>query len=171
MEERKKLIIHDLPDRISSDLFSAIDDNFIVINANMKAARCVGCFRCWLKEPGFCRFADNLETVGQFLLSSEEIIIITEMLYGGMSIPVKRVIDRCIPGVTPFFKKRFGKLHHLQRYKTETSIKTIFYNTKNNTEEEKIQGKAYINAMGINFYSKYNEVLYIDAMDFSGVDL
>lgn len=85
------------------------------------------------------------------MLSSEQIILISEILYGGVSIPVKRVLVRYIPCITPFFKKRFVKLHYLQRYKTETSIKAFYYNTKNNTEEEIKQSKEFIEAVGINF--------------------
>ena len=171
MKERKKVIIHDLPDILSERMFSSLGSDFVVINANAKAAGCIGCFKCWLKTPGVCGFSDKLQDVGPLVLSSKELIIITEMLYGGLSVPVKKIIDRSIPGITPFFKKRFNKLHHLQRYKTQTNIKAIFYNTENITEEEKIHSQNYIDAMGINYHSEHNDVLYLKDMDFSGVSL
>lgn len=170
-DRKKKVIIHDLPQKEANNLFSCLGDDYIVIDANIKAVKCIGCFKCWLKTPGICGFADKLEKVGQMVLASEKLIIITEMLYGGVSIPVKRVLDRSIPGVTPFFKKKNGYLHHLQRYKSETEIKAVFYNSENLTHSEKVQGKEYIEAMGLNFYSKCNEVLFIERSDFDEVIL
>ena len=161
MVDRKKIIIHDLPQAVANALFSSLDSDYIVIDANMKAAKCIGCFNCWLKIPGFCIFRDKLENVGQLVLSSKKLIIITEMLYGGVSIPVKRVLDRSIPGITPFFKMKEGKLHHWQRYKTETEILAIFHNSDNLSDSEKSQGEEYINAMGLNYYSKHNDIYYI----------
>ena len=169
MEKEKKIIIHDLPIEIANNLFSSLDDSYIVFDANQSSANCIGCFECWLKKPGMCKFKDKLEIVGAYILSSKELIIYSTILYGGVSIPIKKILDRSIPGITPFFKKRFGKLHHLRRYKTNTQIKTYFYNVKNNTEEEKNQAKEYIDAMGINYYSSKNEVFYLDDMDFSEV--
>ena len=165
MEKGKKVIIHDLPLDLANQIFDSLSSDYVVFDANLNAARCVGCFECWLKKPGVCKFSDRLEHVGAYILSSERFIIISTMLYGGVSIPIKRILDRSIPGITPFFKKRFGKLHHLRRYQTNTEITAYYYNVQNNTEEEKKHGKEYIDAMGINYYSKKNEVFYIDGID------
>ena len=81
------------------------------------------------------------------------------------------MLDRSIPEITPFFKKKQSQLHHLQRYKTETEITAIFYNADNLTNEDKAQGEAYITAMGLNFYSKHNDVLFIDGMNFCEVTI
>ena len=171
MEKDKIIIIHDLPQNISENLFSSLSDEYVVYDANLASARCIGCFECWLKKPGVCRFPDRLENVGAYILSSKKVIIISTMLYGGVSIPIKKILDRTIPGITPFFKKRFGKLHHYRRYNTYTKITAYYYNTKDISKEEKLQGKEYIEAMGINYYSNENKVFYIDEMDFSEVVL
>ncbi len=171
MDKRKKVILHDLPDDMAKKLFATLADDYLIINANEKAAKCVGCFECWLKTPGVCKFADKFQTVGQAILSSEKLMIVSEMLYGGLSIPVKRLIDRSIPGITPFFKKKRGQLHHLQRYKSETEIKAVFYGTEDFSEEEKLQAIHYIEAMGLNFYSKQNEVIFAKFDDLGEVKI
>lgn len=171
MTTRKKVIIHDLEDDILDEVFSLSSDDYVIIDAKKRASKCIGCFKCWLKTPGVCGFSDRLQNVGQLVLSSEYLIIISEMLYGGVSIPVKKILDRSIPGVTPFFKVKNGQLHHLQRYKSETEIKMIFYNVENISNSEKAQSIEYIEAMGINFYSKQNEVLFISNMDLSEIIL
>ncbi|MGL5123234.1 MAG: hypothetical protein ACRC6K_03610 [Fusobacteriaceae bacterium] len=171
MVKRKKVIIHDLPDILSRELFLFLNDDYKIINANIKSASCNGCFKCWLQTPGICQFKDKFENIGEIIFSSEKLIIITQLLYGGLSIPIKKVIDRSIPGITPFFKKRYGKLHHLLRYKTQISIKTIFYNVKNSSKEEIKQSKNYIEAMSINYNSIQNEIIYIKSIDFSKVSL
>ena len=167
----KKILIHDLPHELSEELFSSFKEDFLIIDANAKAASCIGCFNCWLKEPGLCKFRDKLETVGQLILSSERLIIVSEMLYGGLSVPVKRIIDRSIPGITPFFKKKFGKLHHLERYKTQTDATVIFYNTEDATPEELTQSKEYVKAMCINYHARTHEVQHLKTTDFSEVNL
>lgn len=171
MRKNKRVIIHDLPNEVALKLFVDLDDEYIVFNAKKPAANCVGCFECWLKEPGKCKFDDNLENIGTYILASKELIIFSEVLYGGVSIPIKRILDRSIPGITPFFKKRFGKLHHYRRYQSYTQINAYFYNTKMLDDKELQQVKKYIEAMGTNYYSEKNSVNYISDMDFSEVDL
>ena len=171
MLNRKKLILHDLPQDLAAKTFGGLGDDYLVIDCNLKAAKCTGCFKCWLKTPGICGFADKLENIGQLVLTSKKLIIITEMLYGGVSIPVKRVLDRCIPGITPFFKKKNRQLHHLQRYPLETEITAVFYNAAALSAHEKTQGQEYIQAMGLNFYSKHNDILFVNGTDVSEVIL
>lgn len=169
--DRKKVVIHDLRQDVANTLLGSLSSDYVVIDANAKSAKCIGCFECWLKKPGFCKFPDKLQTVGQLVLSSEKLIIITEMLYGGVSIPVKRVLDRSIPGITPFFKKREGKLHHLQRYKSETEVVAVFYNAENLSDSEKAQGEEYVKAMGLNYNSMHNDIYFINGTDLRGVKL
>lgn len=169
MNDAQHIIIHDLPDRISDNLLKHCSPDTIIFNANQQAARCIGCFRCWLKTPGVCTFSDSLQQVGQLVLSAAQVTIITQMLYGGVSVPVKRVLDRCIPGVTPFFCFKKGLLHHLQRYPNESSMNIIFYNAQQLSKREKQHGAAYAAAMGTNFYAKHQNVLFVNGTDFSEV--
>lgn len=167
----KKILLHDLTPQQEASLVSTLGSDWVIIQANQKAARCVGCFRCWLKTPGVCTFADELEHVGATILSCQQLVIVSQMLYGGVSVPIKRVIDRCIPGITPFFKKRQGRLHHLQRYQSQMAIHAIFYQTHNNCKQEIDHSLQYIQAMGLNFHCKSTKVSLIEDMDFSGVSL
>ena len=171
MDKNKKIIIHDLSFESANQLFDSLSDEYVIFDANKASAHCIGCFECWLKKPGVCKFPDRLKYVGASILSSQQLIIISTIQYGGVSIPIKKILDRSIPGITPFFKKRFGKLHHYRRYKSYTQIKAYFYNTKDVDQIEIDQAKEYIEAMGINYYSKHNDVFYIGSMDVSEVKL
>ena len=171
MIKGKKIILHDLSSEMADELFGNLNDDYIIFDANLSSARCIGCFECWLKKPGVCKFPDRLQSVGSCILSSEKLIIFSTILYGGVSVRIKNILDRSIPGITPFFRKRFGKLHHLQRYKSETEVSVYYYNVKEISQRERQLASEYITAMGINFYSKKNDIHFIEETAFSEVAL
>lgn len=110
-----QVIIHDLDD----DTFGSLQftGKPVVINANDKAAPCQGCFKCWLKNAGYCFISDNLQHVGGIIGSSDTITIISKLTYGCYSSSVKRVLDRGISNSLPFFTYRNWETHHVKRYK------------------------------------------------------
>lgn len=135
-------------------------DNTTIIDAAEPVARCIGCFKCWLKNPGNCAFSDKMEHIGAKLLNACEIIIICKSLYGGFSVNIKRIIDRVIPGVLPFFIKRNNELHHTQRYENSPKIKAIFYNGDEMSEAEREQAKKLLAAVALNFNAESQEVVF-----------
>lgn len=141
-----------------------IDENFqkdnLTFFANDKVAKCVGCFHCWLKNPSVCRFNDGKEKLGSLLATSSDVYIYSKILYGGFSIQIKRLLDRCIPGILPFFKNRNGRQHHKPRYENKPNIHVVFYDIKNNSEEEIELAKNIANAMAINMNAKSCEVIF-----------
>jgi multimeric flavodoxin WrbA len=120
-----KFIIHDLNEQDFSSLRIAKNDD-MVINANMLYAPCVGCFHCWVKSPGTCKINDGLKNNGALLGHCEELIIISQHCYGGYSETVKRVLDRSISTLLPFFTFRSGKMRHRQRYRINRKSFTVF---------------------------------------------
>lgn len=146
----KKYLIHDLPNEEFNKIFGELPD-IIIIDANKTYARCKGCFGCWLKTPGECVLTDGMEHLGTFILTADEITIISKNLYGGFSVPIKKLWDRCIPGVMPFFAKRNNELHHTARYKNRPTLRVYFYNADEMTYDEKALSQKLIVANAINF--------------------
>lgn len=140
-------------------------DGFNIINAKRAYAKCKGCFGCWVKTPSKCVLKDGMQDLGIKILSSDEIVIISKMLYGGFSVEVKRLWDRCIPGVLPFFTTREGKLHHKGRFKNNPKMRFYFYDTKDCTEQEKELAKNLAKANAINFMSVDYDVKFFDSLD------
>jgi multimeric flavodoxin WrbA len=84
---------------------------------NMKLAHCIGCFGCWLETPGICRFR---ETDGQEIIKamirSDTIVLFTPVTFGGYSSQLKRIVDRFLPHLLPYFGVYHGEIHHRPRY-------------------------------------------------------
>lgn len=156
-----RYLIYDFNDKSMDTLLDQFNvGSIFIVNATEPVAKCNGCFKCWLKNPGRCAFSDRMQHIGSQLLSSKEIIILCKSLYGGFSVPVKRIIDRMIPGVLPFFEKRNQELHHCKRYDNTPSLKIIFYNANEMTEPERNQAKNMVSAIALNFHAKAFTVVF-----------
>ncbi|MDD3429880.1 MAG: flavodoxin family protein [Oscillospiraceae bacterium] len=156
-----KYILYDIESKDFFETLGALNVNeYTLINAAAPVAKCTGCFKCWLKNPGTCAFSDKMQHIGTKLLNSHEIIIICKGLYGGFSANIKRIIDRVIPGVLPFFVKKNKELHHKQRYKNNPEIKVIFYNGDEMSEKEREQAENLISAVALNFHSEKHQVVF-----------
>jgi hypothetical protein len=81
-----------------------------------KVAYCLGCFQCWTKTPGLCRIDDAGRAVTASIIASDLAVYITPITFGGYSSELKKVIDRNICLVSPFFTSIDGEVHHKPRY-------------------------------------------------------
>ena len=124
--------------------------NVDMVYAPKGVARCTGCFGCLLKTPSECVMHDGKQGIGEMLTNRETVRIISKITYGGFSAPVKRVLDRSISGVLPFFSKRHGRMHHAVRYDTKPTFYITFYDCSELSEEEKELAKRAATAMAIN---------------------
>ena len=95
-----KVIIHDLREREALSQEKS-DKDSVVIHANNQYAPCCGCFKCWLKNAGFCIMKDSLQHIGALIGQSDPLIIISQCCYGGYSSPVKATSDRKIGEFSP----------------------------------------------------------------------
>ncbi len=78
---------------------------------------CVGCFGCWIKTPGICRFNDDAREIARQFIQSDLSVLYTPVTFGGYSAELKKALDRallCL--VSPFFMKINGEVHHKPRY-------------------------------------------------------
>jgi len=81
-----------------------------------KIAYCLGCFDCWTKSPGACKIDDDGRTVTAAMLASDLVVYLTPLTFGGYSSELKKVLDRSICLVSPFFTRIDGEVHHKARY-------------------------------------------------------
>jgi multimeric flavodoxin WrbA len=119
-----KVMVHDLSEQDFLQL-EIIDNDYKVINANVAAVPCVGCYNCWLKTPGTCKINDFLKNSGSLMGNSEETVLISQNCYGGYSEQIKNVLDRSISASLPFFTYRSWKVRHTKRYKTNRNRLTV----------------------------------------------
>jgi multimeric flavodoxin WrbA len=81
-----------------------------------RIAHCIGCFGCWLETPGLCRTADRGRDVVRAMVHADTVVLLTPVTFGGYSSVLKRVVDRWIQVLLPFFETYHGELHHPLRY-------------------------------------------------------
>jgi multimeric flavodoxin WrbA len=82
----------------------------------MKLAHCLGCFDCWVKTPGMCVEADAGREVAKAIIRSDVTVLFTPVTFGGYSPELKKMTDRFIQLISPFFEMDRGEVHHLPRY-------------------------------------------------------
>lgn len=105
----------------------------ILINEK-KIDNCLGCFGCWIKTPGICVINDYGRDLVEKVMNSDVVIYLTPVTFGGYSSELKRMLDRIIPVLLPFFKKVNGEVHHKERY--EKYPKVIVLGTLDEKDED-----------------------------------
>ncbi len=92
---------------------------------DLKVADCLSCFGCWIKTPGKCVIDDDAQQIIQKMPLCDLIVYVTPVVFGGYSYELKKVLDRQICGILPFFKDINGELHHPQRYEKVGKLAAI----------------------------------------------
>lgn len=155
-----RTIIYDLED----DSYLKFKDNDILVNDCSKA--CIGCFSCWVRKPLSCIYNDKITNNGENLLKCDELIIISRFTYGTYSSTVKRIIERSISYVEPFFTLRNGEIHHKTRTNKKIDFKVYFYGNNISDKDKETANKfvkANMNNLNTNdaivyFYNDYKEI-------------
>jgi multimeric flavodoxin WrbA len=95
---------------------------------------------------------------------SEELIIISQICYGGYSPFVKNVLDRSIGYILPFFTIRNNEMHHTSRYKKRFKLSVIAYGN-NVAQKEKDTLSNIIIANSINFNAIEPSISFTDSIN------
>ena len=143
-----KTIIHDL-EVLDKDLFNIKDDN-VVIKANECSNSCIGCFSCWVKHPKVCIYKDEYSNITDSLKNSDELILISKNRFGCYSESIKRVLERCIGYVLPYFTIRNNHIHHASRYNKKLKLTTYFYGDITDNDYECLNNLVKANSINLN---------------------
>lgn len=104
-----------MPEIIANTISGKAFIDFIDL-ATRDIRRCRGCFGCWVKTPGECIVNDDSQQIRHAVISADIVVLLTPVVFGGYSGLLKRMIDKIIPLVLPFFTRYDGEIHHLPRY-------------------------------------------------------
>jgi multimeric flavodoxin WrbA len=88
----------------------------------LKVADCMGCFGCWIKSPGECVIKDAARDIARKLAFADLKVYVSPVVFGGYSYELKKVLDRHIGTILPFFTKVDGEIHHPRRYDKQGSF-------------------------------------------------
>jgi multimeric flavodoxin WrbA len=134
----KKIILHDLPLGKIETLLSGIVGENTVFPAFPTVRQCVGCFECWFSTSGVCVLNDRCKEFSSMISGHNEIVVISRMVFGGLSPAIKIVLERCIGHLLPFFRIVNGEMHHVLRHEHKFELRYIFYGQDVGTREKEI---------------------------------
>ena len=150
-----KLIITDI-----KDFKLPVEGEHKIIKPDAMIKHCIGCFGCWIKTPGECVIKDGFDRTGCDMGKCDELIMISECLYGGFSEFVKKVQDRAISYVRGDFDIVDNEMRHRRRYSNRIKLSAYFYGD-DITEEEKRTAENIVKANAKNFYSTVEKVIFL----------
>jgi multimeric flavodoxin WrbA len=102
---------------------------------------------------------DKLQQVCRIIGQADELVVITQNLYGGYSAAVKNVLDRSIGTSTPLSTYRGEQMHHTLRYGKHDLWKVIVYGDITEAERETFRYLAERNAINDGFTQ--SEVVFL----------
>lgn len=115
---------------------------------------CLGCFGCWIRTPGICVINDYGRILIETIINMDAVIYLTPVVYGGYSSELKKVLDRIIPLILPFFKKVEGEIHHKERYKDYPEIIALGVMLEEDNEMKEIFN-SLIKRNSLNWYNSF----------------
>jgi multimeric flavodoxin WrbA len=101
-------------------------------------ADCLGCFGCWIKTPGQCVIDDSARLIANKMAQSDLVVYVTPVVFGGYSSELKKVLDRQICAILPFFTEVKGEFHHPPRYEKIGKLAAIGVLPEPNPASEEI---------------------------------
>ncbi|QGY42736.1 hypothetical protein GM418_03430 [Maribellus comscasis] len=135
---------------------SALSENNLVKVFHLhkkKVKQCVGCFDCWWKTPGICRFDDDTGDILRSIISSDLVIYSTPIIMGMYSALLKKFHDRTIPLVHPYINIVEGECHHKKRYSNYPKIGVLVEPNDSSKEELELVEKIF-SRIKLNFHSE-----------------
>lgn len=112
------------PDPLLDDLAARLRHDFEVRGATVdtvllrieSVAWCQGCFECWTHTPGMCKINDAGRDLAREFVQADTVILLTPSRFGGYSSESKKLLDRTLGMLLPFFRRIDGETHHAPRY-------------------------------------------------------
>ncbi len=115
-------------DQVSEAMFSVLTGLGQVSMFKLREiaiADCVGCFGCWIKTPGECIINDAAKDIAKRMAAADLKVFVTPIVFGGYSYELKKMLDRQICLILPFFTKINGEVHHAPRYEHNGKLVSI----------------------------------------------
>lgn len=113
-------------------------------------AGCRGCFNCWDRLPGICVIDDAGREVARRMVHADLLLGLTPVTFGGYSSELKKVLDRMIGNILPFFVLTAGEVHHERRYPYPSRLAAVGVQDEPDAEEAALfRGLVARNALNL----------------------
>ncbi|MDZ7632006.1 MAG: NAD(P)H-dependent oxidoreductase [Gemmatimonadaceae bacterium] len=157
------------PDPLLDDLAARLTSDFVarkyavetVLLRDVPVAYCQGCFECWTHTPGTCKIDDAGRDLSRDFSMSDVVVFLTPVQFGSYSSETKKMLDRTLGTLLPFFRRIDGEVHHSPRYAYPPSLGVVaVMNSPEPASEATVRTLALRNA--INFAAPAHHVAVID---------
>lgn len=161
------IIISDLLKEENSKLIKNIKNYKVYSPDTAEIKKCMGCFNCWVKTPGCCIIDDLSKEINRDAINSNNLIVITKITYGGYSPYVKKIFERMLPNILPYFKVENNETHHAPRYNRYPNLTIIGYGD-DLLDQEKVLFNNLVKANAINMQNpSYKSIIIADKNEIS----
>lgn len=128
---------------------------------DMQIAYCRGCFGCWVKSPGLCVIDDAGRDIASAVVNSDVTIWLSPIRFGCFNSILKKVIDRLVCLISPFFMRQNGLLRKKPRYVSYPALICLGSLTKPDNESEEIFARLVErNALSLHAPAHAHAILY-----------
>ncbi len=125
---------------------------------DIKLAHCGGCFKCWVESPGLCKTHDASHDIARAVIGADLEIYLTPLTFGGYSAQLKKIVDRLICLISPFFQEIEGEIHHRARYRRHPALLAIATLASADAEAEAVF-RTLVHRNAINMHAPYDAAL------------
>ena len=123
----------------------------------------MGCFGCWTKTPGKCVIRDDATKVYPCIASSEKVLYVSKVKYGGYDTVMKTMLERAIPVQQAFIRIHNGETHHVQRAVVPKQATIVAYGDISDEEKDIFRQLVARNASNMSF-TDYEIIFTTEAM-------
>ena len=120
----------------------------------MDLKTCVGCWDCWVKTPGRCSVSDDTAELRRAVLESDMVLFASPLIMGFTSSLLKKLQDKMIPLLSPYFRNVDGEIHHRPRYSRMPGIGLLLSGEDDSTEEDISITVSLFKRFAVNFDSR-----------------
>ena len=128
----------------------------------MQLKYCTGCWNCWLKTPGKCEKPDKAHDIFRSIISSDFVLFASPLNAGFTSSELKKITERTVALLHPYFEIRNKEIHHRKRYDNYPDFGLLLAREPDTDEEDiRIVSDIY-DRFAINFHARKRFLTFID---------
>lgn len=143
----KNLVITD------KDIPTQLFKNSVIVNLNnIHYSSCTGGLEC-LKCEGACYFLDDMSIISQWMNDSRLIIYVTKVKYGCFDIPFKKMLERLIVNLEPYYSIVDGETCHLGISQLKKKLLVIGYGDVSKEEKRLFKDLLEESTLGFTYSS------------------
>ncbi len=128
----------------------------------MKINYCTGCFGCWVKNPGECIFDDDARQICRTEVASDVVLLAAPIKMGYPDQMLKKMLDKTIPILMPYFDVVNGEAHHMRRYEKYPKLGLLLAREADTDEEDLRLIKTMFQRLALNMRSHLDHFMLTD---------